>query len=155
MRAQIKRYLQLLVLFLAFFSTKANAQETQIWPTKSNSVSAYATFGLGAHMNLSYNYLKYTGGAFFHGFTMGASLIYLEGFTYGPHAAYSMMIGKKDHHLDIRMGIVYPLDDDVTFISFVPLLSLAYRFQKPDGKGYFRAGLSSGGIGIGVGRVLK
>ena len=142
------------MLICIWSSRTLHAQEQSGWQDKTSSFSAYAVAGLGAHLNMSMNYLK-TGEKIFYGYTAGVSVMALNGLTFGPHLSFDMMFGKKQHHLDIRLGGVLSLDSYVTYTSFVPLLSLAYRYQKPDGRGFFRAGINSGGIGIGGGIVLK
>ena len=124
------------------------------WPVNSSALSAYLTGPLGVHLNLSYDYLKYTR-KFFHGFSGGLTIMVMDGITGGPHLTYSMMFGKYDHHLDVRLGAALPFDPDVTYINFIPVVSLAYRHQKPGSNRYFRAGINTSGIGIGIGTVIN
>ena len=142
------------LLFSLIFSQPLKAQEQPgEWPEKMSSVSGYAVLGLGAHMNFSYDFLK-KGEKIFYGFTGGVTVMVMEGVTFGPHLTYDMMFGRKDHHLDVRIGTAIPLDSDVTFIPFVPLVSLAYRYQKPGSNKYLRVGLNTGGLGFGGGVLL-
>lgn len=150
-----KAIILLILLPLLASGTKLSAQEEiDGWPVKSSSLSAFAAFGLGAHLNLSYEYMQFKG-VFHSGLTGGITIMVLDGFTLGPHLTYSAMFGIGDHHVETKLGLAVPFDSNVTYIPVIPVISLSYRYQKPGGNKFFRTGLSTAGLGIGYGWMVN
>ena len=142
------------VLLLANTPSKLMAQENDPWPEKMPAISFIAAAPISINGSVSYEHLKFTG-SFFHGPLIGISVMIFDGVTWGPHLAYNLMFGKGRHHLELKGGIVVPVDPDVTYVPFMPLGSIGYRAQAPGSKTYFKTSLSSGGIGIGFGILLN
>ena len=72
------------------------------------------------------------------------------------NAALVHLIGKKNSHLEIDLGIKYMVTNSISnpkfSDTFIPDAFLGYRFEKPSGGIIFRAGLSySTLINVGLG----
>jgi hypothetical protein len=161
----MKRTIVLLFL-LNLFHAEAQVKEANPsqWPAKTNGISVYATTILGAFtpVNLSYEHLVHKSGIHI-GYTTGLTTTFHEGVAYGTlgvHLALTLMTGMRNGHFETKLGGVYnPIKlwsdgyDDYAF-KFVPVVSFSYRWQRPDQKNYYRIGLSTGGIGFGIGFIL-
>jgi hypothetical protein len=72
-----------------------------------------------------------------------------EGYYY--NAALVHLIGKKNSHFELNLGLKYVLEEG-TANSFMPDLFAGYRYEKPDGGLILRAGIdlfTLWNIGIG------
>ena len=71
----------------------------------------------------------------------------------GFGAAYTGVLGRANHHMDISVGATYSDGEDVA--SFLwPKLDLGYRYQKPDGGFLFKVFATTVGLGLGVGSTF-
>lgn len=141
-------------------------QEVSAWPKKSTYVTGYVStlFLMASPVNIGFEH--YTHPGWFHpGFSAGWTFLVLEGGAYavtGPHATFSFFTGRRNHHFDMKAGfsytpfMLYSHDqwNDYAW-RFMPVATLGYRFQRPGGKSFFRAGLGVGGLGIGAGIRLN
>jgi hypothetical protein len=85
----------------------------------------------------------------------------MEGVNYavcGGHATFSVFAGTQKHHMDLKIGFsytpikLYSTEGYYDYApNFWPVVTLGYRFEKPDGRRNFRTGLGTGGLGLGVG----
>jgi len=155
-----------LIFLLNLCMVNAQVKETTPlqWPDKTNGFSVYATTILGAYtpVNLSYEHLVHKSRSHV-GYTTGLTATFCEGVSYatlGVHLALTFMTGMRNGHFETKLGGVYnPVIlwsegyDDYAF-KFVPVVSFSYRWQRPDEKTYYRIGLSTGGIGVGIGFIL-
>jgi len=147
----IRKTYALVVILVLTFSTNISAQDAEFVNEKgSSSLSAYTALGLGWHTNFSYSYLS-SHEKVRIGFTGGWTLMVLDGVTSGPHLTFDLVAGRGKHCFDSKIGIAYPFDDYVTYFSVIPVISLGYRYRNPNGKTFFRVGLSTAGIGVGYG----
>lgn len=139
-----------------------NAQTAETWPDKSSSFTFYVSSLLGGvnPIILSYEKINHKGWLHF-GYTAGLTTIFYEGVAYssfGPHFALTAFTGKKKHHFESKLGVAYtPVIlystnkwNDLHF-KFNPVVTLGYRNQKPDGKKFWRVGISTAGFGFGMG----
>lgn len=141
----------LILILVSTCSASLAAQDEIAVPGKGNSsLSLYTALGLGWHTNFSYSYLS-AHETVRVGFTGGWTLMVLEGVTSGPHLTFDLVAGRGRHCFDSKFGLAYPLDDNVTYFEVIPVISLGYRYRNPNGKNFFRAGLSTAGIGVGFG----
>jgi hypothetical protein len=155
-----------LVFLLNLFNAEAQVKEANPsqWPEKTNTKSVYATTLLGAFtpVNLSYEYLVHNSRIHI-GYTTGLTATLCEGAAYGTlgvHLALTLMTGMRNGHFETKLGGVYnPIKlwsdgyDEFAF-KFVPVVSFSHRWQRPDELTYYRIGISTGGIGFGIGFIL-
>ena len=155
-----------LIFLLNLYNVAAQIKETNpsLWPVKTNGISVYATtiFGAFTPVNLSYEHLVHNSRIHI-GYTTGLTTTFYEGVSYGTlgaHLALTLMTGMRNGHFETKLGGVYnPIKlwsdgyDDFAF-KFIPVVSFSYRWQRPDEKTYYRIGISTGGIGIGLGFIL-
>jgi len=154
-----------LIFLLNLFNAEAQVKETNPsqWPDKTNALSVSATtiFGAFPPVNLSYEHLAHKSRIHI-GYTTGLTATFCEGASYGTlgvHLALTLMTGMRNGHFETKLGGVYnPIklwsdvyDDD---FKFVPVVSFSYRWQRPDELTYYRIGLSTGGVGFGIGFIL-
>ena len=154
------------IFLLNLFPVTAQVKENNPlqWPDKTDGFSVYATtiFGAFTPVNLSYEHLAHKSRSHI-GYTTGLTATLYEGVSYatlGVHFAVTLMSGMRNGHFETKLGGVYnPVKlwsddyDDYAF-RFVPVVSFSYRWQRPDEKTYYRVGISTGGIGVGIGFVL-
>jgi len=155
----------LMVLFLSVPLFSQNDTTLQnAWPKKSNGISLHAStimFGFSP-VNLSYDRLYHTR-KLHYGFTTGLTCTLYDGADYsslGAHLTFTLINGMNNHHFESKFGLTYNFLilwtrgwEDYA-LPIIPVVSLGYRYQKPDGKYFFRCGLSTGGIGVGFGKVF-
>lgn len=68
------------------------------------------------------------------------------------NAVFVHLLGKKNSHLELNLGARYIFAKEKEDNTFLPDIFAGYRFEKPDGRFYFRAGLSFPGLfSIGTG----
>ncbi|GAB4414657.1 MAG: hypothetical protein OHK0039_22670 [Bacteroidia bacterium] len=76
----------------------------------------------------------------------------------GPHAYASYWSGLRAHHFEAKlgmaMGIEYEQDGYSGNITWIPVVTLGYRYQRPYSRFFFRTGLGTGGIGVGIGTTF-
>ena len=75
--------------------------------------------------------------------SLGAYMWWDWSFDYGgvySNVQTCLIFGKKNHHFEVGAGAGYIFGGDIGGVPFAT--TLAYRYQKPGGKGIFRAGLS-------------
>ena len=156
-----------LIFSLYFFNVTAQVKESSPsqWPAATNGLSIYATtlFGAFTPINLSYDHLVHKSRIHI-GYTTGLTTTLYEGAAYGTlgvHLTLTLMSGMGKSHFETKLGgVVNPVKlwsdgyDDFAF-KFVPVVSLGYRFQRPGDRTFYRIGLSTGGIGFGIGFILK
>lgn len=71
----------------------------------------------------------------------------------GLGAAYTGVLGRANHHMDISVGATYSGGEGVG--SFLwPKVDLGYRYQKPDGGFLFKVFATTVGLGLGVGSTF-
>ncbi|MBE0655814.1 MAG: hypothetical protein IH594_18580 [Bacteroidales bacterium] len=169
---------RIIIVFLALvlvvpLVAQEEAQNNSMWPTKYNSLNVYVSTLLVVHLvNVGFDHLTRNEKGY-AGVSGGISSVFWpwDGSTYfGPYFTYTKVKGFGNHHLEARFGMAFTIFEYSEYedqygnkfhvglryfgIDFMPVLSLAYRFQKPGDNSYFRAGISPGGIGIGVGFVF-
>lgn len=133
----------LLLSVLLFLSTNLWAQEQIPHESNRNHAIAINCGGLlGPVVSLNYEY------TISRSFLKGNNILYTRigsgymGFWGGDYGFMAAQLGlltgaDKNHHLDFGIGplMTFPYDGLMPFT-----LTAAYRFQKPDGKTYFRIG---------------
>ncbi len=152
----------ILIGFILAISSPVQAQQTETWPEKTSSASLYVSSLLTGVNPIILSYEKIHHKGFFHlGYTTGLTTIFFEGVDYasfGAHLAFTAFTGKKNHHFETKFGLAYTpilLYSKYTWTDyhwkFNPVVTLGYRYQKPNGKNFFRVGLSTAGFGLGYG----
>ncbi len=155
-----------MIVFFVACHPKTNA--TPGWPHKSNGFAVYGTsylfsidngllkFNMPA-LNVNYEYLRHID-RFHHGYSVGLSLINLDpdyATSPGVYETYTIMLGRRSHHFETRAGFaVYPLLISEG-MGILPAISLGYRYQQPEGRWYLRTAISTAGLGIGGGFLLR
>jgi hypothetical protein len=143
------------ILFFPFYS---NGQGETPEKDHIGYISAYVSVPFGILTNLSYDYLK-PGKKSYHGLTMGLTYQFWEfgEGSFGPHLTYTFLSGvdKKNHFEFKAGGAAYIFADSFIDASFIPVITLGYRYQPPDGKGFFRIAFSTAGLGIGAGYKIN
>ncbi len=153
------------VLILVGFITiqfPANAQQKADWPVKSDYVTGYVSALLTGVNPIIVSFEKLFHFERFHiGYTVGLTTVFYESFEYasmGSHAAFTILSGKKNHHFESKLGLaITPIllysKYEWTDYHFPvnPVVTLGYRFQKPNGNRFFRVGISTAGLGFGMG----
>jgi hypothetical protein len=127
----------------------------EVRPSSSSSLSLYgSTLLLASVINCSYEWIKY-GQKYHNGFTTGMtySTVLGEGYDLGAHLTYTLLIGNTSNYFEMKLGFVYNFLRS-EFFTFVPVISLGYRYQPPENLGFFRIGLSTAGLGVGFGVIL-
>ena len=141
-----------LIVTLSFY----NNSTAQKKPIESEQfISAYVSVPFGIIANVSYDKL-WTGKKHFNGLTTGFTMNYWgdDGTNYGVHLTYTFLSSVSyKHHFEFKLGGVYNifLNSPDWSPSFIPVVTLGYRYQPPDSKGFFRIALSTGGLGLGAG----
>lgn len=144
------------------------AQTSTQWPESSSSVSVFGSSLLliATPVNISFEKL-YLRNNIYLGYTYGPTILFLTKSLYdshglGGHLAFTLLTGKRNRHFEGKLGFSYTpfvlysaYGEDRFDIPFIPVVSLGYRFQKPDGKTFYRFALSTGGFGFGLGYVFK
>jgi hypothetical protein len=155
---------RIFILILVSLLFNLQMQAGDLWPRKSSGISlSYTTMGGFNTIPLNVEFLWH-GNKFHHGIRTGLLGVFLDvyrGAQAGPMLGYTFMTGKGKNHFELMAGVVYlPVwlygedrftgDDE----KLVPLAQVGYRYQKPDGRMFFRAYLGIGGIGVGAGLRL-
>lgn len=131
---------------------------TGSWPGNLSAISIYASSLLFASvLNCSYDWLVMTKNAH-NGITVGLTYtsehVFRNRFL-GVHFAYTYLSGLNKNHLEIKLGGIYHFihfgEDAFTFL---PVISIGYRYQPPGNYNFFRLGVSTAGIGVGYGFAL-
>jgi hypothetical protein len=152
----------LLAFCLLLLTSSVNSFASDPWPKKSTFGSVEFTRFAGFH-TASLNYeVMWHKDKLHHGFSGGLMAVFWDEFgwsRFGPSARYTMLTGKSKNHLELNAGVsYYPVklygEDraaDGESSSFAPFGQIGYRYQKPEGKAYFRifAGFPLTGIGAG------
>jgi hypothetical protein len=151
-----KTILAILVIQTFGLGSPIQGQGTKVPSIQVNTVSVYVSTLMGTFVNISYdqNYIRKHG---IVGFTTGFTIF--PGAGYGPHLALNLMAGKKNHHLETKFGgvllfdrVLWTYPDEYKWVSQpIPVITLGYRYQKPEGGWIFRFAVSTGGIGAGLG----
>jgi len=71
---------------------------------------------------------------------------------YGGLAAATMLTGKKDNHFELNMGIMVAGNQEG--VIPIPLLTVGYRYQKPEGGFIFRANGGLAYVGVSFGHAF-
>ena len=132
--------------------------KSESWPGNSSAISFYASSLLFASvLNCSYDWLVLTKNAH-SGITVGLTYTAEHVFRnrlLGVHFAYTYLSGLNKNHLEIKLGGIYHFihfgEDAFTFL---PVISIGYRYQPPGNYNFFRIGVSTAGIGVGYGFAL-
>ena len=113
-----------------------------------NTIYAEA-FGQGFCWSLNYDRLINLDKKVINSYSIGLvyvpeSIEFGDGTYYGIPVSYNWLFGKKNHHLELGLGltslIVNPYWNDFStnyYVYFTP--KLGYRFQRPQGGVFFRA----------------
>lgn len=141
-------------------------QSAPAWPKSSSYVTLYGSsfFLIANPINIAYEHIWHP--SWVHpGFSAGLTFVFMEGVSYavcGGHATFSVFAGTKKHHMDLKIGFSYTpirLYSEHGYYDFAPtfwpVVTLGYRFEKPDGKRNFRTGIGTGGLGFGAGWRVK
>lgn len=163
------RLITWLVSAIFCFSLSVNnmaiAQSPSAWPAKSSFGSVYvSTLLMASPVNLSFEQFYHKGWVHL-GYMTGLTTVFVEGVNhavFGGHLTFSMFTGKRNHHFDTKLGFsytpirLYSMSGWYDYApTWMPVITLGYRFQRPDGRTFFRAGISPGGIGVGWGWRIK
>jgi hypothetical protein len=132
------------------------------WPAKTSSFSLYGSTlpELANVFNGSFEFLKHRE-KIHHGFTTGLTMTFYWGFEepdLGIHLAYTILTGKRNNHFESKLGGVvnlFPFHSGSVNTILLPVVSLGYRYQAPEGRKFFRVALSTAGLGIGFGTLLS
>jgi hypothetical protein len=158
---RFSRYLLAFCLFTLAFSVESFASDP--WPEKSTFGSVEFTSFAGFHTaSLTYEVMWHKD-KLHHGFSAGLTAVFWDSFSwskFGPSARYTLLTGKSKNHLELTTGASYNpvklFGEDRTAdgesSTFIPFGQIGYRYQKPDGKAYFKifAGFPVTGIGTGI-----
>lgn len=154
----------LLIIVLSFTNKTVKSQDS-LWQNKTHGISFSAsTLIIATPLNFSYNYMIHKE-KFHYGLTTGLTVGFYEITRYsslGAHAVFTMFFGKKEGHFESKFGFSYsPIIlysktqwTDYAY-EFVPIISLGYRYQEPGSDNFWRVFVSTGGFGIGVGKILN
>ncbi|MFY0687053.1 MAG: hypothetical protein JXQ90_07810 [Cyclobacteriaceae bacterium] len=140
-----------LILFLASFVTKAQVVAEEDF-SNIYSISAHTSL-LVFSTNLSFDALTYRGKAY-HGVTTGLTTLLVPDAwkQVGGHLTYTRMKPKKRGFFETKLGLAYSRSfEEVWAPRVLPVASIGYRFQKPNGRFFFRLTLSTGLLGAGAG----
>ena len=152
-----------LVFLMIGFLSQINlmAQEQTGYKSTYMGVSAFLSL-LPLPTNLSFDLLKYNGKAY-HGITVGyTKLLIGSGYGFiedlrnhygGAHLTYTRLSPRKRGFFETKLGIVVSNEFEFAWLEtkILPVISIGFRHQKPDGKFFFRWAVSTGLIGAGFG----
>lgn len=137
--------------FLCFcFSTAFGQEKSLSGALKRNTIHAEA-FGQGFCWSLDYDRLFNTEKRIINSFTVGLvyvpkSIQFGEGTYYGIPISYNWLFGKKNHHLELGIGLTSLVvrkeyGDPVVSLSSYTYLTpkIAYRYQRHQGGLFFKA----------------
>ena len=171
---QLKRVSLILTMIVIFWSDISYSQE--ITKSEKQEHLNYHSIGISTSTfiavlmpkNLTYEYLHTKNDEYSPGGYIGITMT-SNGFDefvkhYWIHFGYSdLRTLKPGHYIDSRLGLNINLSLKASevidrntinlqglFIVF-PLISASYRYQKPEGRFYYRAGISTGGFLVGIG----
>lgn len=143
-----------------FFNVKTHASDP--WPLKSTNISLSFSSMAGFHTApLTVDFMWHKG-KIHHGITTGLIGVFYDGYSWakaGPMAGYTFMTGQRNNHIELMIGVtVLPIKLYGEERSFdrendmlLPLGQIGYRYQKPDGKMFFKIYFGNPGLGIGAG----
>jgi hypothetical protein len=152
------------LVIMTILAVGVNGQEAAGWPTSSSSVSLnVGTLLIVTPIGVTYDHLWHMKKTHL-GLSTGVLTSFYDGsnsMVLGFYAAFVFLAGTRDHHFEWRLGgsyhpiYLYP-DAGSSFeeIPFMPVIVLGYRYQRPQGKTFFRASAGTGGIGLGIGFVF-
>ena len=132
------------------------------WPQKSvNATLSYTSFGGFHTVPLNIEFIMH-GKIFHHGITTGLIGVFYDSYRggqAGPMLGYTLMTGKRNNHLEIMAGAtllpvwLYGREEfDADYRNkILPLGRFGYRYQKPDGKIFYKIYFGNPGFGIGAG----
>jgi len=83
----------------------------------------------------------------------GVAAAWGTGAMKGLGAAYTGVLGRANHHMDISVGATYSGREGVAS-SLWPKVDLGYRYQKPDGGFLFKVFATTIGVGAGIGSTF-
>ena len=157
-----------LLLACAFtFAVSATLQADDPWPARTTSSNISLTSFSGYHMVPLNVELMWHKGKIHHGLSAGLTAIMWDSYSwsrFGPGAGYSFMTGKGVNHFELTTGAalaIIKLYGESNFAEgegtdFVPYGQIGYRYQKPDGKLYFKITLGfPTGLGVGAGIIMS
>jgi hypothetical protein len=148
-----------LISFIVFQSTSVTAQEnSQTQPDYYVGASAFISV-LCLPLNISVDVLKF-GERAYNGVTFGLTTFPLMKNSYpdyGGHITYTRLALKRKGYFETKIGLAYNRNyvDYWLDTNVLPVLSIGYRFQKPESRWFFRVALSTGLIGAGFGANLN
>lgn len=150
-----------LTLLLSF-----NLQATEPWPQRSTNISFSLTSLFGFHTTpLQVDYMWHKDKVH-HGISGGFIGVYWDSFAwakFGPMVSYNLMTGRGNNHFELILGAgfmpfkLYGIDNsqDGNSGSSLPIAQLGYRYQKPDGRMFFRVNAGITGLILGTGIRLS
>ncbi len=140
----------LLFVFLLPILLTAQEQKPVDWPHRTNSLAVYGMIGFANGPSFNFESITHKG-KINHGPGVGISYSFTDyGEGTGAQLYYTGYTGKKNNHFEAKLGgVYYPKDG-----FFWPIITIGYRYQKPEGKGFFRLGIGTGGLGIGYGFLI-
>lgn len=103
--------------------------ETTIFRTKSN------LFQLNGRVGVGYFYLD------FLGVTQ----------TFGSIVGFNLLVGRQNSHFEASIGWFFGVEKMFTYPWKWPVISIGYRYQKPEGGFFFRPHIGTTGPGFGFG----
>jgi hypothetical protein len=156
-----------LVLWLVIFMVpkcELYCQEQGTWPVGSSSITLNAgTLIIATPILINYEHLWHRKKIHI-GLSTGIVTTFLEGFsseTLGGYLAMVLMTGTGNKHFEGRLGgsyhpiYIYPgAGAQKTYLFFIPVINLGYRYQPPGDNIYYRVSIGTGGFGLGIGFVL-
>ena len=104
--------------------------ETKIIRTKSNF------FQLNGRVGVGYFYFNFMGGT-----TQKV----------GGIVGLNFLLGSKNSHFEASIGWFFGVEKNFTELIKYPIISIGYRYQKPEGGWFFRPHIGTTGPGFGVG----
>ena len=104
--------------------------ETTIFRTKSNF------FQLNGRVGVGYFYFNFMGGT-----TQKV----------GGIVGLNFLLGSKNSHFEASIGWFFGVEKNFTELIKYPIISIGYRYQKPEGGWFFRPHIGTTGLGFGVG----
>lgn len=105
--------------------------ETTIFRTKSN------LFQLNGRVGVGYIYLNFMGGGTIQ--------------KVGGIVGLNLLIGRQNSHFETSIGWFLGFEKNFTERMTWPVISIGYRYQKPEGGFFFRPHIGTTGPGFGFG----
>jgi hypothetical protein len=142
-----KKLLSISILILSFLSI---SQDNEFKTTYETNTIYGELFGQGFGGSVNYDKLVNTSRKIMNSHTLGITIIpkkidFGSGLYYGGHYAYNYIVGKKNHHFELGVGLSVLYADDLgnrnTIYTYLTP-KFGYRYQRPTGGLFFKANVN-------------